>query len=275
MPLQTWLGATLRQPPFAESFEVEDVLEQSQADEEVVRALARAIVDAKSNSAFLADAAAALGWETVATRVAAGGTRVRRGDFGEALASAWLEEQHQIRTPVPKLRYQASANQTQPGTDIVGLAITEEPLTVTAIHLVECKLRTTRNLSAGEDAHGQLVEHQGTDFAEVVLFVLERLYVEDRALYDAFLVHLSDRQGGGPATDRFEIFLVYESDSWDERVLERVDEVAGSVAPLRVHSVRIAGLVNLVDDAFDTVGPAVTVELDPDDVDDSGMGVPE
>ena len=48
------------------------------------------IVDAKSNSAFLADAASVLGWQTLATRVAAGATRVRRGDFGEALASAWL-----------------------------------------------------------------------------------------------------------------------------------------------------------------------------------------
>jgi hypothetical protein len=266
MTLTHWLTGTTRSPAFA-SFQLEDVVEHGPPDDAAAAALARAILDAKSSMGFLEQAAAVLGWDAVAARVAGGRTRVRRGDFGEALTATWFAEQHALQTPVPKLRYQVSADQTQPGTDIVALAITPEPLAVTAIHLTECKLRTRRNLASGEDAHSQLITHREADFAEVVLFVLERLYFEARELHDALLKHLETRQSVQSATDRFEIALIYDAAVWDERVLARIDAVAGDLAPLRVHSLRVDGLASLIDRAFGSVSAQVVIEEDACDVD--------
>lgn len=130
-------------------------------------------------------------------------------------------------------------------------------------------MRTTRNLAAGEDAYSQLVEHKAADFAEVLLFVLERLYFEDRPLHDALLTHLADRQASAEPTDRFEIALIYDADVWDERVLERIEAMGGEVTPLRVHSARITNLARLVDQAYDAVCLDVVISQDCDDVDDS------
>jgi hypothetical protein len=266
--LSDWLAATVRDPR-PSHFDLEEVVEAGAPDAAVVATLAAAIVEAKSDRQFLEKAASVLGWGAVAPRVAGGRVAVRRGDFGEALTAAWLDERHGVQTPVPKLRYQVSRDQTQPGTDIVGLTLNAPTLGVAAIHLIECKLRTRRNLAAGADAHLQLVEHRATDFAEVLLFILERLYFENRPLYDALLEHLAGRQASGHETDRYEIALVYDEAAWDERVVRRIEDVAGELVPLRVHSIRIADLAELVDRAFEGVAGNLVIDDDPEDLDDS------
>ncbi|HMS72633.1 MAG TPA: SAVED domain-containing protein [Baekduia sp.] len=240
------------------------MVEQRQPDAAVVTKLAETVIDAKSCLEFLRDASAALGWDASAARLRPGRERVRRGDFGEALAAAWLAEHHDVVVPIPKLRYQVSASQTQPGTDLLGMAIATEPLAVQSLHFTECKLRTTRSLSAGEDAHEQLVEHRDLDYAETLAFVLERLWWEERDLYEALKSHLVERQDDD-SSDRFEIALIYEDESWDEEVLQRVEDVGGALAGLRIHSVRLAELRRLVDQAFAAINPDIVIEEDPED----------
>jgi hypothetical protein len=57
-----------------------------------------------------ADAEEYFATPNVATR-----EKVQRGDFGEALTGAILEQCYKYTIPVVKLRYKQAANQTQPG----------------------------------------------------------------------------------------------------------------------------------------------------------------
>jgi hypothetical protein len=83
--------------------------------------LASLLSDAYWDMSYLSDLAGRYGLDAVRERFlqarAETQLRVRRGDFGEAVAAQYLKEVEQYHIPVPKLRFKMAANQTLPGTD--------------------------------------------------------------------------------------------------------------------------------------------------------------
>lgn len=260
MSLQDWLRASPRGPQPSGHFAVDDVDEHTAPDERTLRLLARLVVEAKSSRDFLREAHAVLAWDVVSTRLeAAEQLAVRRGDFGEILAAGWLEEEKDLRVPVPKLRFQITPEQTQPGTDLLAMRL--EGAEITALHFAECKLRTSVDNQTGVAAYEQLQTHRAGNYGQILMFVLERLFERLSPLYGPFLEHLRVR-GEDEDTDCFEIALVYDTAAWRETVVEELDDVSGHLQPLTVHAFQIDELAHLVDTAFEAIGVDLIVQDD-------------
>ena len=188
MRLSDWLDIQDRAPDRV--YTVTDLSEQPERPLELVLYLAKLVSNSKIDPAHADRIAAALGPGAVRARLAPGGARVRRGEFGETLATAILEEIEGWTVPVPKLRYQIDPEQTQPGTDL--LAIQIEGAAIVSLHFAESKLRGVADNRAGVDAHDQLVDDQKKGFADILVFVLQRLLDTGSALAEP-MEHYSGR----------------------------------------------------------------------------------
>lgn len=111
-----------------------------------------------------------LGWEMASARIVAPSqTSILRGDFGEVLTEAWLTEHDGLEFPYRKARHQILPNQTQPGADLIGIERDEG--SITRLHMVETKLRTTGNIQAGCDAYDQHLGRSTSDVDAHLIFV--------------------------------------------------------------------------------------------------------
>jgi hypothetical protein len=243
MTLRRWLTVARRTRTLP--FDVEDVSELHVADATDAAYLAQLLADAKIDPALLEEVEALLGW-----RVTPGRPSVRKGEFGEVLSGAVMEEMHGYLVPVRKLRFQIDPEQTLPGNDLVCLKLAEDG-NIESVLFVECKLRTRRDLPAGTDAHGQLVDDRDRNFADILTFIIARLYEQRSPLLPLLRDYLRDR---GSEKHSYGISLVWEHEQWDERVIDRVATLDPPLKPLTVMVTRIASLSALVDDVFERAG---------------------
>ena len=250
--LQGWLERVARAPsPYA--FPVSDYRERNQVDDPIIRQLGAMMVRNKTEPAVLQEMADVLGWHDAAARIRPSTRKsIRRGDFGEALASELLclEGYH---VPVRKLRYQVDPEQSLHGTDIVAFALDDGD--VRDLHFVEGKLRTFKDLPAGVNAHDQLKHDRSAGYADTLMFIAERLRETDPPLYDAFRAYL--RQRDQPRRGSSGIFLVWDGSVWDDDVLQRVHEVDDRIDPLDVRVVHVADLAAVIEAAYVTIDAEV------------------
>lgn len=243
--ISDWLGAQGRHPPASQAFELFDVFELAgQPSSDVERSFARLWVDIKVGREYLELAAPRLGWTRAVGRAGPGRVRVKRGDFGEVLATGRLIEAG-IVVPVNKLRVQITPDQTQPGVDIVGLELDDSRQQIQHVHFVEAKFRSTSNLSAAVQAHEQLDRDAPDGFEYVLQFIGSELSRTADPLCIPFLDFLA-RRDGAVGVDFHHISLAWEAAAWDEEVIQRLANVA-ELDPLTVHAIRIDQLANLVE----------------------------
>jgi hypothetical protein len=183
---------------------------------------------------------------------------VRRGDFGEALASAMLEEFHGYAIPVPKLRFKTAGNQTLPATDTLALKLDDSGLVEEAC-FVECKLRTVRDNRAAVDGYRQLLSDYENKLPEILVFVAHRLWEQRHSLFGAFASYLADRDHG-IENDTFRLGLCYDTGKWDERALVDLEDSGVALPSLTAHVTRIDHLRALTDELFSELG--MTGELE-------------
>lgn len=248
--LHRWLAGVTR-PVATYRFKVSDFADRCSPDPETVKALGHVIAKAKTDLRFLGRMVAILGWTAAKARLEASRRDgLRRGDFGEALAYEILETFDGYIVPVRKLRYQMDPEQSMHGTDIVGLHFTDDGH-LTELHFIECKLSTLRDLTRGVEAHQQLVDDRDRGFADTLLFVGERLWETNREVYAKFEQMLADRSDHNRGT--YGIILIWDRATWDEEVLERIEEIEDLLAPLHVRVVQLADLRALVEQAYDSI----------------------
>lgn len=252
--LSSWLGHELRDPP-PYVFSVTDLLEHTAPDHAVVAGLGEMVVRTKTDPDALQRMASALGWDDAMARLRRSKREgVRRGDFGEALACEVLEALDDLAVPIRKLRYQTDPEQTLHGTDVVGFSF-ESDGEIADLHFLECKLRTYRDLAVATNAHDQLATDKLAGYADTLEFIGERLYKENIELFEAFERYLAQRGRGDRGS--YGIFLVCESDTWDEDMLVRLSEVAELLSPLHTRVVLAAEITTLVEHVYDSIGADV------------------
>ena len=210
--------------------------------------LANLLSEAKIDPDLLAEVSGLLGW-----RVTPGRPSVRKGEFGEIVIAAILEEFEGYIVPVKKLRYQIDPEQTLPGNDLLCMAFADDG-SLESLLFVECKLRTTRDLPAGTDAHEQLLDDRERGFADILTFIIARLYEQESPLLPLLTDYLRIRAASGHS---YGIGLVWESSQWDERVLGRVAALDPLLDPLAITVTGVSGLTGLVDEVFDQAGVAL------------------
>jgi hypothetical protein len=195
--------------------------------------------------------ALAIGWDDALARLRAGPAAVARGDFGEVLSAALLEEYEGFCVPVRKLRFKVDASQTQHGTDAVAFDIVDDE--IIRVEFIESKLRTRVDTGAGVQAHDQLLADREAGFADIIGFVAEQLAKDDPPMYELFLRYLESRERR-EERGSYGIALVTEMDTWRERTLDRIDELDPLLESLTVRFAKLANLVDLIDQTYALVG---------------------
>jgi hypothetical protein len=248
-----WLDPVARNPsPYG--FEVTDLAEGTQPGPDLVSGLGEIVVRTKTRPEVLERMARALGWEDALARLRRGRKSIRRGDFGEALACEILEAVDDLSVPIRKLRYQTDPEQTLHGTDVVGFQLRDDG-SVEDLHFLECKLRTFRDLTAGVEAHNQLLNDRLAGYADTLMFLADRLHETNPVLLEAFEMYLGERDRAERGS--YGVMLVWDSDRWDEDVLARVDEIAERLTPLHVRIALAFELATLIERVYDSIGVQV------------------
>jgi hypothetical protein len=213
----------------------------------LVPALAELMARNKSDPAVTADLLRSAGWEVALAPLRAGRISVRRGDFAEVLAAESAESFDGLLVPVRKLRFQIDPNQTLPGNDVVGLVMSEAG-EVDDLEFIESKYRTTPPLDIAVDAHEQLAGDRDTGYATTINFMAHRLRELDHGLYELFIEFLGDR---GIREARHTVALCFDQSAWDERILERLDELEEHLPVLWVRRFSFDDAADLVNDVYE------------------------
>jgi len=246
------MGGTERSPSPSVHYSVIDGAEIRDKASDVVEDLARRMMDAKSSRRFLEAYGSRLDWHVIGRRMAPGNAKVARGDFGEVVASGWMEDFCGLETPIRKMHSQISSGQTLPGIDTIAMRVSAG--VIEGIHLLESKLRTTSALltTVGADAYSQLKADRDERALDLLAFGLEQLHSQHHPLTDALCEYLESRTDS--TEDSHEIVLLVEADAWDDEVLNKLDEVAGDLPNCRVHVLLCTKLVALVDNVYARAG---------------------
>lgn len=257
--IEGWLKSIKRNPA-GFPFDVIDVQEvpgsaPSTAD------LASLLREAYWGEEYLSELATRYGWEAVKGRFlqARAGTqlKIKRGDFGEAVAVQYLTEVEKYSVPVAKLRFKIASNQTLPGTDCIAIKVANARLV--EVCYVESKLRTSRDLSVAVAGVTQLKQDADTALPEILTFIARRSRETGDRLTEFIDQYIFSRDTG---LDNFKLLLFYEQGLWDERVLQNLEDEEIALKPLGVYVVKIGNIINLSDGAFGALG---VVEVTNDD----------
>ena len=252
MHLTAWIAGQDRVPSPSVRFTVIDGKEICETHPEVVEDLARRMMEAKISRTYLETYGSRLGWPVVGRRLQQTKQKVARGDFGEVVASGWLEDYCGLHAPIRKMRAQVGPGQTLPGVDTIAFRVTDE--LIDGIHVLESKLRTTpaRLTAVGVEAYQQLEKDRNERAVDLLEYALEQLHTRGDPFAEALCKHLENRVD--ESDDSYEVVLVVESDVWDEEVLTQLDAVAGSLPNCRLHVLLCSNLVALVDAVYDRAG---------------------
>jgi hypothetical protein len=266
--LASWLDSTEREPNPYSQFRLIDMKEVCALSEPIRSYIAALLREARFDPAFLEAMAAHLGWGRVKDAIVSGGVpnalATKRGDFGEILIMALLEEMYGYKIPVNKLRFKITRDQLMPGTDALALRVNSEGVIVEVCY-VESKLRTAirgeQDRMVAVTGCQQLKKDYDSNLPEILRFVAARLHDTHDELFGVFGEYIRTRQDTTDL-DTFRLGLFWDHEAWDERVLKNLEDHSDVVPKLVVHTIRIHHLGPISDELFVRVG---VLEVSDDD----------
>jgi hypothetical protein len=262
--LTEWLENQPRDPNPYRFFSVIDILEKEEISSQIETYLTEMLQAESCDMDFFRSMAEVLGWEQAQQRLIVDLVptldRVKRGDFGEALSNAILEQFYGYSIPVRKLRFKLVGNQTLPATDSLAIKVNSEGAII-EVCFIESKLRTTANNRVAVEAHEQLQRDYNSLLPPILKFIAARLYDAKSPLYDSFSQYMKDRSDNREK-DSFLLSFCFDISCWKEDVLEALDENPSELPQLSVHAIRINNLRQLADKVFANLGVTEVFEDD-------------
>lgn len=237
-------------------FQVRDVEESVPISSKEKLHLCKLLTQARTSTQLVKVAAQRYGWDKVKDLVRAAQPtlpKAQRGEIGEVIGAALLEEFFGYTIPVPKLCFTITANQSLPSTDVI--AVKSAGGNLTEVCFVESKLRIKHDPYAAKTGYTQLKEDYLKKFPDMIRFVAERLLEKSDPLFNAFVAYLFERRET-VARESFFIGLVWEQAVWKENALDHLDDEAPDPTLPRVvvGAVRIKNLRGLSDELFGSIG---------------------
>jgi hypothetical protein len=251
--LPDWLQSAQREHD-DDRFTLVDLTEQRAQDHALLEHLSERLRRARWNPAFLERITRDLGWERARgflESLVPSARTARRGQFGEMLSAAIMEELDGFTVPVEKLRYAITASQSQPGADLLALKVEDGHLVEAC--WVESKLRSTTANAVAVEAVTQLQDDVAQENPTILKFVGERMFEENHALLPEFMAYLSDRSQP-PSNETYRVVLVVEANVSFDAAIERLSDEDISLDPLEIDVVSIRELVALTNETFARVG---------------------
>ncbi len=269
--LDSWLRQEEVLPSPYSQFRLMNIDEATTLSPEIRSHLINVLRDARFNPSFLEtldSAAEDTGWHEVKELIISQGmptwVAAKRGDFGEVLITAILEETLGYVIPVAKLRYKITGNQLLTGTDSLALKLNPEGAII-EVCFVESKLRTA--IKKEEDrmiaVQGcqQLQKDYESKLPDILSFIAQRLWDTKSELFEPFMNYMRYRQDTTDI-DTFRLSLCWDQEEWNEQVLGNLEEHEVGVPQLIVHKICIKELGPMTDDLFAAIG---VLEVSDDD----------
>lgn len=246
--LKKWLESSRRDSNVYSQFEVIDEYQRNDLDEDIKLYLVDSLRNMIIDPDFLREMIQILGWKEIDKLIFESednfSSNFIKGDFGEMLFTLILQEFHNYKIPVYKLRFKVRVNQIMPGTDILGLKVNQND-DIIEICYCESKLRTKTDNFAAKEAYEQLKDTFESSFPHILKFIAARLMEQKDPLYQNFMDYLSERRDKRNM-DTFRIGLCWEDSIWNERVLENLEDNGVDLPNLIIHVIRISNLKNLI-----------------------------
>jgi len=103
--------------------------------------------------------------------------QTRSGDFGEMVATEFIDAETAFRVPIRKLRWKDDRQMAMRGNDVIAIAASTKP-----VRVLKCESKSAKSISntAVSDAAQQLDAHDGRPNPSTLGFITKRLYEEDR-----------------------------------------------------------------------------------------------
>lgn len=253
MGVADWLEPSPH-PASTFSFDVTNLKETSQVPSS--RELADLLTESYWGNSYLASIADRYGFDAVRDKFlrsrAGARLQVRRGDFGEAVTADYLKRAEGYLVPVLKLRFKIATDQTLPGTDCVAFKLSGTNLV--EVVFVESKLRTSLDLSVGVAGSQQLKQDADSATPEILTFMARQMRDSSNPLTVSFEEYLFNRNTD---LDKYLLVVLHESSTWDERILDNVEDAELGLEPLHVYVATISDLKDISDSAFSVMGAEV------------------
>lgn len=243
MVVKEWLKIDERNPnPYG--FKVKEVIENSIDKDGVVRFCGSELINAVRNLRFLEFILKNNGLNVLSEYVrdnvfALEGSSTWVGDFGEVLCASILRDCENHIIPIYKLRGREKQNWSMRLTDIITYKNENDTI---IINFSEVKTRTKKKECNVPDAYKKLQGEMKDPKLEIIDFIQRKLYDEGKfAQAKLFLdVYLGKIKTGKYST----LFLVYEKELWDEKILTGLNDIFDN-RDNRVFEVRIIRILNL------------------------------
>jgi len=179
----------------------------------------------------------------------------RQSFWGEIVTAEILEKIRKAILPIYKLRYKELKNKAMRGkADVIACKIlANKPVIIFA----EVKSKITYAKKIAKEAYNGLVQNN-VEVPEIIDYISKRL--EDRDEYD--LVSLFDKAIKDPSSysKDFHIFLVFEKDKWNEKILEFLNFTEIKLPNLTLNVVLINSLQDLINETYELI-PEVAEEV--------------
>jgi len=256
--LDKWLTYQERTPAHYTTFRIIDVNEKITPDDEVKEYLADQISSSYRNTDFLKlhfehEAPAKL-TEYIESYIFPTDTGiadkiVRPGDFGEILAALIVNYFEGLTVPMKKLRWKFNKDRAVFCTDMIAHNNDD---TITDIHYYEIKTRQSIRKEKGfyvtVNAHNSLVKDQ-TDANQGIADFLSRLSFETGDLA-ASLKYADIVKNPNDYNAHYELFFIIESAAYISDILDELEALPPSLAPLNITIVLLTGFRTMVTDGY-------------------------
>jgi hypothetical protein len=177
---------------------------------------------------------------------------LRRGEFGESLSAAILDELYSYEIPVYKLRYTLDGDISLKGTDLVALKLKDDE--IVEVCFVESKLRTTTRTGIAVEAYDQLMNDATQEMPPMITFMSDRLREMKHHASDSFDNYMFDRSDMRN-TEKYCIVLVCDKDNWSDTTLKNLEQhIQTTTRRIHVECLKIQDLKSLSDQVFSSIG---------------------
>ncbi len=245
MVVKEWLKIDERNPnPY--SFKIKDAIENSVDKDSVVRFCGGELINSVRNLRFLEcvlknNDLNALSEYVKNNVFALEGSPTWVGDFGEVLCASILRDCDKHIIPIYKLRGREKQNWSMRLTDILTYKNEKDTL---IINFSEVKTRTKNKECNAPKAYKKLQDEMKDSKPEIIDFIARKLY--DEGKFEEAKLFLDVYLGKIKTVKYSILFLVYEKQLWDEKILTGLNDIFEN-SDKRIFEVRIIRILDLIE----------------------------
>jgi len=178
-----------------------------------------------------------------------GDENIRKGNFGEVLASEYLKQKEGYLIPVYRLRYSQHPDASPPGDDVLAFKLDSQKGSKKEICITEVKVRNRFGSDAVKEAYEKIDKSYNglRPRPKSLLFVIHILRKGKKDDIADELLNLLDRTRGNPFNIRHIIFLITGNKPRDPfNVIESIEKPVRNLTAMNLTLNDLAEFVNTV-----------------------------